>query len=307
VFGAKVAWYCYAVTKTGVNAMAQRNFSPQQAQRHAECAATQAKPWITKLGRLGYAAKGMVYGLVGVLAVQAALGQGGQTTDAKGVLQTIAQAPFGRVLLALVALGLLGHAVWRFVQAIMDTENKGSDAKGLGTRAAYAGIGVVYVGLALAALRLVLGSGGTRSSDQSTQDWTARLLAQPSGRWLVALVGLIVIGVGLYQFYRAYSAKFREKLNLSEMSPTEETWATRIGRVGFTARGVVFGIIGVFLLIAALQAQPQEARGLAGALQTLAQQQPYGPWLLGIVALGFVAYGLFMLVQARYRRMVITS
>jgi uncharacterized membrane protein YidH (DUF202 family) len=259
------------------------------------------------LGRLGYAAKGVVYGLVGVLALLAALGRGGQTTDTRGVLQTIVDAPSGRLLLAVVTLGLFGHALWRFVQAARDTENKGTDARGIAARVAYAAIGVVYVGLALAAARLVLGTGGgNQSSDQSTQDWTARLLGQPFGRLLVGLAGLIVIGIGGYQFYRAYKAEFREKLKLHEMSAAEQTWTTRVGRGGFAARGVVFVIIGGFLLVAALRDQSEQARGLGGALDTLVAQQTYGPWLLGIVALGLVAYGVFMVVQARYRRMVIT-
>lgn len=279
---------------------------PQQARQQAEQVARQASPWLVWLGRLGYAAKGVVYGLVGVLALLAALGRGGETTDTRGVLQTIVDAPFGvgRLILAVVALGLFGHAMWRWVQAAWDTENKGTDAKGIAARVAYAAIGVVYASLALAAARLVLGTGGNnQSSDQSAQDWTARLFAQPSGRLLVGLAGLLVIGIGAYQFYRAYKAEFREKLMLHEMSAAEQLWTMRVGRGGFAARGVVFAIIGGFLLVAALQEQSDQARGLAGALDTVAQQSA---WLLGIVALGLVAYGVFMVVQARYRRMVIT-
>jgi len=278
---------------------------PQQAQRQAEQAARQASPWLVRLGRFGYAAKGVVYGLVGVLAVLAAGGRGGQTTDTKGALGTLVGAPPGRVLLALVALGLIGHAVWRWVQAALDTEHKGTDAKGIAARVGYAAIGVGYVSLALAAMRLAMGTGGGSSGDQSAQDWTARVLQQPFGRWLVGLAGLAVIGVGAYQLYRAYTAKFREKLNLGEMSATEQQWVVRIGRFGFAARSVVFAIIGGFLVVAALQARSEEARGLGGALDVLAQQS-YGPLLLGVVALGLVAYGAFMFAQARYRRMVIT-
>lgn len=285
--------------------MAQHQLSPEQAKRNIEGAARQASPWIIWLGRLGYAAKGLVYGLVGVLAVQAALGRGGETTDVQGALGTLAQSPVERALLALIALGLVGFALWTFVQALLDTEHKGSDAKGIATRAGYAGVGVVHLVLALAAVRLLLGARGNQSGEQATQDWTARLMAQPSGQWLVALLGAIVIGVGLYQFYQAYKAKFREELKLADMSATEQTWAMRTGRLGYAARGVVFSLIGGFLIVAALQARPEEARGLGGALEALTQQ-PYGPWLLAIVALGFIAYGIFMLVQARYRRMVVT-
>jgi hypothetical protein len=256
--------------------------------------------WVERLARLGYLAKGIVYAIVGVLAVQAAFGAGGQTTDTKGALGAIAAQPFGKFLLALLTVGLIGYVVWRFVQAVQDPEHKGDDAKGWATRLGYAVSGLIYASLAFTAIGLIRGSGGGGGGN-SEQDWTARLLAQPFGQWLVGLVGAFVIGLGFYQLYQAYKAKFRKQMKLQEMSPTEETWATRIGRFGLGARGVVFCIIGFFLLQAARQSDASEVRGLDGALQSLAQQ-PYGPWLLGIVALGLVAYGIHMAVQARYIR-----
>lgn len=279
--------------------MANPQMTAEQAARRA---ADQARPGIEWLGRLGYAAKGVVYALVGILAAQAALGRGGATTGTEGAFERILQAPFGRLLLGIAALGLVGHAIWRFAQAGMDTENKGTDAKGIVTRAAYAVIGLIYIGLSLSALRLALGS-SSDNSDQ-TQSRTAWLLAQPFGRWLVGLVGLTVVGVGLFQLYRAYRTEFREHLRLGEMSASHDRLVTAIGRLGYAARGIVFGIIGGFLIVAGLQSQPEAARGLGGALDTLARQ-PQGKWLLGIVAAGLIAYGSFMLVQARYRRMLI--
>ena len=256
--------------------------------------------WVERLARLGYLAKGIVYAIVGVLAVQAAFGAGGQTTDTKGALSAIAAQPFGKFLLALLTVGLIGYVVWRFVQAVQDPEHKGDDAKGWATRLGYAVSGLIYASLAFTSIGLIRGSGGGGGGN-SKQDWTARLLAQPFGQWLVGLVGAFVIGLGFYQLYQAYKAKFRKQMKLQEMSPTEETWATRIGRFGLGARGVVFCIIGFFLLQAARQSDASQVRGLDGALQSLAQQ-PYGPWLLGIVALGLVAYGIHMAVQARYIR-----
>lgn len=282
--------------------MTQRQMRAEQAKQTARNAADEARPGIEWLGRLGYAAKGVVYALVGILAGQAALGRGGATTGTEGVLERILQAPFGRALLGVTALGLVGHAIWRFTQAGMDTENKGTDAKGVVTRAAYTIIGLIYIGLALSALRLALGSGGGNGDD--TAGRTAWLLGQPLGRWLVGLLGLTVVAVGLFQLYRAYRAEFREHLRMSEMSAAQERWATATGRLGYAARGIVFGIIGGFLIVAGLQSQPEAARGLGGALDTLARQ-PQGKWLLGIVAAGLIAYGIFMLVQARYRRMLI--
>lgn len=283
--------------------MTQRQLIPERAKQHADNITREAKGWIEPLGRFGYAAKGIVYALIGVLAAQAAFGRGGETTDSQGALQRIVQAPFGKVLLGIVAIGLVGYAIWRLVQAFEDTENKGSDAKGYITRAGYAGVGLAYLGLAFSAVQMITGSNSQGSGGQ--QGLTARLLAQPFGQLLVGLIGAVVIGVGAYQLYKAYSAKFREELKLQEMSQTEEQWATRSGRLGFAARGIVFIITGILVITAALQTDASQARGMSGALDTLSQQQ-YGPWLLGLVALGLVAYGLFCLVEARYRRMVIT-
>ncbi|MBE9155438.1 DUF1206 domain-containing protein [Nodosilinea sp. LEGE 06152] len=257
-------------------------------------------PWMEGLARAGFAAKGIVYALVGILAAQAALGSGGQTTDTQGVLPTIVAQPFGKVLLSLVAIGLLGYALWRFVEAIADPEHKGHDIKGLLQRCSYAGNGLIYAGLALTAAQIALGSGSASDSDAASRDWTARLLAQPFGQWLVGTIGALFIGLGVYQFYRAYKATFKRQLKLREMSSTEEKWITRTGRFGFAARGVVFAIIGFFFIQAARQSNPDQALGLGGALGSL-QQQPYGAWVLGVVALGLLAYGIYFVVQARYR------
>jgi hypothetical protein len=262
-----------------------------------------AQSWIEPLGRFGYAAKGIVYAIVGVLAALAAFGVGGALTGSEGALQWIIQLPFGQILLGVIAVGLIGYAIWRWVQALMDTERNGSDLKGLSKRAGYFISGLVYAALALTAARMALGTGD--GGGNTRQDWTAWLLAQPFGPWLVGAVGLAIIGVGVFQFYKAYTAKFREKLKTGEMNRDEESWITWLGRFGFAARGVVFCIIGGFLIVAARQADPSETRGLSGALGALAAQ-PYGPWLLAIVALGLVAYGIFMVALARYRRMLIS-
>jgi uncharacterized protein DUF1206 len=267
-------------------------------EQHAARAARKASPWVERLARAGYLAYGVVYVLVGVLAVQAALGVGGQATGQEGALRSILLAPLGRVLLGLIVLGLLAYATWRLFQGIRDPENEGTDAKGLLKRFDHVINGLVHAALAFSAGQLVLGSGG---GGGSPDDWTARLMAQPLGRWIVVIVGVVFVGAGLYQFYKVYRADFRDELKLDDMGDRERRWATRSGRLGYAARGVVFGVIGVFLVQAALQTDPDEARGLGGALQTLARQ-PFGPYILGAVALGLVAYGVFMFVMARYRR-----
>ena len=268
-------------------------------QQAAQQAKTQARPWVVGLARLGYAARGVVYAVIGVLAFQAALGAGGQTTDSQGALFKIAQQPFGRVMLGVVGLGLLGYALWRFVQTALDPEGKGTDAKGIAQRFGYALSGLIYASLALTAFRIVVGSNSGGGSTQ--QDWTVRLLSTTGGQLLLGAVGVAIIGAGLYSFYQAVSAKFREKLKTQEMSHTEDVWITRLGRAGFAARGVVWSIIGWFFVRAATQVDAKEAGGLAQALDTLASQ-PQGLWMLGLVACGLIAYGAYALAEARYRK-----
>lgn len=275
-----------------------------QVTGQARSAAHEASPWITGVGRLGFACKGAVYLLIGILAIQAAMGRGGTITDTSGALQHIIDAPFGKGLLGLIALGLAGYVLWRFVQALLDTDNKGTELKGLWARGGYLLSGVIYSSLALAALRLMQGTGDGGNGDQAAQDWTARLLAQPFGVAFVVLVGLGVLGSAAVQFMRAAKADFRKELNTQEMDGRTQDFATRAGRIGHAARGVTFGITGVYLLVAALHQSPEEARGLAGALAVLLEQ-PYGPVLLGVVAAGLAMYGLYMFVEARYRRMVL--
>lgn len=261
--------------------------------------------WIETLARFGYAAKGFVYLVVGGLALQVATGTGGQTGGPKEALGEIATQPFGRILLALTGVGLIGYAVWRLVQAWSDPEHKGTDAKGILTRIGYVCSGLIYGGLAFEAARIAIGGGGSGGS--STEHWTARLMAQPFGQFLVGGVGVVIVGVGLYQFYRAWQATFEKSLKWHEMNPTERKWATRVGRAGVSARGVVYLIMGGFLISAAIRSNPQESMGMGEALQYLGQQS-YGPWLLGLVAAGLAAYGIFSaLILSRYRRIVVDN
>ena len=274
-----------------------------EARAAAHDAKEEAKPWVVMLARAGYAAKGLVYLLIGVLAFIAAIGPGGKTTDTNGALHTLAAQPFGKVMLGLIGIGLCGYALWRFVQAGVDPEHKGDDAKGIATRIGYALSGLSYSALALTAFNIIMGAGGEGGA--STQDWTARLMAAPLGRFLVGIVGLVFFGVAAYAFYVAYSAKFRDKLKLSEMSATEKDWVTRLGRAGYAARGIVFVVTSGFFIQAALQANASKSGGIDKALQTLADQ-PYGHWILGLVAAGVTAYGLYVLAQSRYRRIYVS-
>lgn len=256
---------------------------------------------IEKIARLGYATKGIVYGIVAILALLAAFTTGGKTTGTKGALHTIAQQPFGQILLVLVGVGLAAYALWRFVEVIQDPEHKGDDSKGLATRAGYAISGLTYAGLAVNAIAIAFSLGSSNSDSSAAQKWTRWLLSQPFGQWLVGIGGAILIGVGFYKLYKAYRIKFRQKLWLGELNPDQQKTIVNVCRFGIAARGVVFVLFGFFLLQAAYQSDASEARSLDGVLQTLAAQ-PYGKLLLGIVAFGLLAYAVYMLVQSRYRQ-----
>jgi hypothetical protein len=259
-------------------------------------------PWMERMARIGYAARGVVYAVVGLLAMETVFGARSRPTDTRGALQEIA----GRstALLWLVALGLLGYALWRIVQGALDREHKGSDAKGLAQRLGRVGTGLIYGGLGLAAVRLARGAHGSAGGGQGGyQEWTAKLMSEPFGRWLVAAVGIGVIVGGLFQIRRGWTEKFRKEIRLGEMEATEKRLAINSGKMGLIARGVVFLVSGWFLVQAALRTDPSQARGLAGALAALAAQ-PYGTFLLGLVAVGLLAFGAYSLLLARYGRIV---
>ena len=272
--------------------------SERRAERSAEQAARHASPWLERLARLGYVAEGVVYVVVGALAVGVAVGIGGRTTDERGALEAIGTQPLlGRVLLISVALGLASYALWQLVQAVADPDGEGHDARGIAKRVGHGFRALVRVGLAFTAGRLVLESTG----GGSVQDWTALLLAQPFGRVLLTGVGTAIVGYGGNQLYQAYLADFHEYLKLGEMSVEMEKWVTRGGRFGLASRGVAFGIVGLFLVLAAWRYDSSQAQGLGGALQELLRQ-PFGPWILCVVAFGLAAYGLLMFGVARYRK-----
>jgi hypothetical protein len=259
--------------------------------------------WYAWLARGGLLAKGASFGLVAALAIGVAAGVGGKTTSRQGALETLAQERWGKVVLVLLGLGFAAYAVWRFVQAFAEREDEDGEkgaAKKWGKRAGYIGRGIIYASLAFTTFKLLVGAGGEQSQNAKAHQTTAAVFDWPGGRWIVGLAGLAIIGAGLWNAYRGVTKKFEKKWRRGEMSETERKWGGRAGVAGHLARGVVFTLIGIFVVKAALEYDPQDAIGLDGALQKLAEAS-YGPYLLAMTAAGLLAYALFCLVDARYR------
>jgi hypothetical protein len=253
------------------------------------------------LSRGGFVARGAVYAVIGVLALKLALGQGGKLTNQQGALHTVANQPFGVVLLTLVAIGLGGYALWRLVRASIGHGPEGSDS-GF-DRVAAAASGVVYGAMCAIAVEILLssGQGGSGGGAGDPKHTTSGVLGWPGGPWLVGIAGFVILGVALYQGYRGVTKKFLDDSKAGEMSPQVKRWIVLIGVVGHLARMVVFGCVGVFLVKAAIEYDPQAAVGLDGALAKL-EDGSYGPLLLGIVAAGLIAFALYSLSDARYRK-----
>jgi len=251
---------------------------------------------IERIARFGYGARGVVYIVVGGLALLAALGHGGRAGDSKDALRAVMAGPFGAAVVGLIALGLAGFALWRLVEGITDADRRGTSAKGLAVRGAHLISAVLYLGLAASAASLSLGLG--MSGGDGVHDGTAWLLSKPFGRWLVALVGLAVVGGGFGFLGKAWRGDVTDRLTLDAQD--RDRWAGPIGRFGYAARGLAFLIIGGFLVAAAWHQRSSEAKGLSEAFALL-RAQPYGWILLGLVAAGHAAFGAFGLIQARYR------
>lgn len=258
------------------------------------------REWLERFARFGYAAKGFVYVLIGIFAMRAAFGRGGGATDSQGVLADLLHRPFGKIILILTAVGLLGYAVWRMIQAVKDPEGEGRDAKGLIKRVGYGISSLIHAGLALQAFRLTRGQSSSSGGDSSAQDWTATLMAQPFGRYLAIAAGLAIVAFALSEFWGAYQLKFMKWIKQAELPESTVNAVRTTGRVGHVARGIVMLIVGALITLAAWHFNAEEARGMAGALETL-RRQPYGPILMGIVGAGLLAYGVFQFVNARYR------
>jgi hypothetical protein len=250
------------------------------------------------LARCGYAARGVLYCLVGSLSLLAAFGRSSGPRGTTGALATLLPQPIGEALLLFIAVGLVGLGIWRLVQAISDPDRNGTSWGAIGTRCGYVISSVIYFGLGATAFNLALGS-GSESDDAQAQDWTAWLMSQTYGRWVTAAVA---VGLGVAAVVFVIEAWQGDQMAKHvHAGRPGNAWVGVLGRIGYAAVGVVCGIVGALLIRAAWYSSPSDARGLGGALATL-EAQPYGAALLGVVAVGLLAYGAFGIVEGFYRR-----
>lgn len=248
------------------------------------------------LARAGLVARGVIYAIIGILAIKLALGDGGKTANQNGALDTIAKQPFGKLLLILMTIGLAGYAIWRLLRAAIGHGRESSDD----TKDRIAGFasGLGYGALCITAISILVGSGGSSGSPDNA---TGGVLDWPLGQVIVVIAGLIIIGTGLEQGYHGITRKFLEKSKIEQMSESVERAFTALGIVGHLARMVVFVLIGYFLVRAAIDYNPDKAVSLDGALAALGQSS-YGPVLLGIVAAGLIGFAAYSIADARYRK-----
>jgi hypothetical protein len=279
--------------------------------RRAAGAASRRSPRevLSSAGRAGFVARGVIYVFVGVLAIRIAFGSGGQQADRQGALQSIADKPLGTALLWVLVVGFACMTLWRAAQAVIGTEQPGESGGGSGSgnggdtgkRLMNAGRAVFYATVCWGTATFAAGSGGSSSSDDKSKDWTASALDVPAGRWLVGLVGCGLVVVGAAIAIRAARRTFLKKLNTARMGHRAHQLVTATGAGGGVARGTVFAGAGVFVLVAAIRYDPQQAKGVDDTLRSFAHT-PAGPWLLVVVALGLVLFGCFSFASARWRR-----
>ena len=264
-------------------------------------ATSTARGWLEPIARAGFAAKGIVYLILGTLVTQAAFGAGGRITDMRGALRELLGAPYGRPMLALLAMGLVGYALWRFLEAFADANRKGTSPKALGVRAGYAASGVVYGSLAVYATRLALQTPTRRGRTAGGLDaWVSESAAE----WLIPLAGLCLIGYAIQQFASAWRGQLDSRVSTGAAARETGGWIIAVSRFGIAARACVFVGIGVLLL-----RSPAKSPSAAANTNTIDSLRwlshlPSGRWVLAAVALGLAAYGVYQLVHARYRRII---
>jgi hypothetical protein len=273
----------------------------ENARQHVRDAVRDVSPFLEHFTRFGFAAKGVVYLMIGILAAMAPVGMSDRPVGTRGALQKLFEQPVGWLLLAFIALGLLCFGLWQLMRAVEDPELEGTSWKAIFKRVGWAGNALIHFGFVLWAVSLIFGfRHAGRGEDQKVHDWTAWAMSYPFGRWVIAGVGAGIVCYGIFALIAGIRGKLDKRLVLSEVGPDAKRWIRGVSRFGVSARGVVFAFIGMFLVRAAYHFTANEAHGLAGALGELLRQ-PYGKYLLATVAIGLIAYGLYDFVLARWR------
>jgi hypothetical protein len=253
-------------------------------------------PWVERLARVGLFARGVVYFLIGLLAIQIAVGGGNKEMDQLGAFRYVAAQSFGQFLLWVLAFGLLAYALWRLTQVITGRVDDPDPDKQTRERVIAAVKVVIYLFFAYTAASIAAKAGSSSSSSV-----TADIMKETGGQLLIGLVGAIIFVVGLVLVWQGWSTDFRKLLDTSRMGPTTQRVIIWLGRTGYIARGIVFALFGIFVIAAAVNFDPKKAEGLDVALSAIARA-PAGPLLLGIVALGLMAFGLYSMTESKYRR-----
>ena len=255
--------------------------------------------YVDWLARAGFIARGVMYALIGILALEIAFGNSGHKADQSGAVRVVASTPFGEVLLWLLAIGLAGMALWRLSEALYG--GPGADGRKTSNRLIAAFKAVLYAFIAFGILKYALGLGAPKSSNNQAVDLTSTAMREPGGRVAVGIAGLILIGVGAWLAWQAFERKFLAEIKTGEMSPQTKKAVTFLGRYGGIARGIVFSAAGLFLLIAAFTANAHKAKGSDATLRAFTKT-PAGPWLLVLVAIGLVLFGCYSWAESRWRK-----
>ena len=281
-----------------IQATAERNLSEA---RRETLGVQRSRPFDVAV-RAGFVARAVTYGVVGGIALALAVGAGSAPVapNQQGALALIARAPLGRVAVAVAAAGLLAYALWKLVQALFGRGPEGGGGPDAKDRVSNAAGGIVYLAFFAVAVRIVFGSSGGSSNAPSQA--AAGVLGWPGGSVIVGIAGAVLIAISLYQIYDAFRGGFLEDSKLPEMGRLQRRIFTAVGRVGLSARAIVFGLVGYFVLKTAIEFNAHEAVGLDGALARV-HHQPYGPWLLGLAAAGLLVFAAYSLFEARYRRL----
>lgn len=284
--------------------LSEANQNLKKAYMNAKSSAknSDTEDWVEKLARFGFIAKGTIYCLIGVFATMAAFGiSGGENTGRTEIFKIIYEQPFGRILLAVLALGMFSYMFWRLVEAIKNPDRIEDDVKGKIKRVGFALGGLLYGGAAVYAMKMVIDGASSSGGGNGRELLISKALSLPMGQWIVGLVALGIIGKGLFQLYTGFTAKYMKDIESVNLKKNERKAYKRAGRLGYVSRGVVFVIIGYFMGRAAMEFSADQAKGTEEALSFL-QSGSYGPYVLGAVAIGLISYGVFMFVKARYKR-----